>query len=203
MSIIDEKTRRCAANSIFPSFFYAIFGLVLAQVGAAQVHGSWGLHVFLGVPGLTLSGLALFRARRHWPATAAMPSLRAHVFGWLLLLMVGAVIGVLACAGSVLLLSIVAALTYVVPWSKIPVCRARFVPSSMAFLAGAVASVALVVLGGRAIDPIHTMIAAWMLFAPPMSFHILILVSLDADYRIHAPRLADKPEVDMRAPFPQ
>lgn len=29
MSIIDGKTKRFSANSIFPTFFYATFGLVL------------------------------------------------------------------------------------------------------------------------------------------------------------------------------
>ena len=160
MAIIDERTRRCAANSMFPSFFYAMLGLVLGQAGAAQVQGSWGLHIFMGLPGLVLSGLALCRARRHWPVAADMPALRASVSGWSLLLLAGAGIGVLACAGSILLLSMVAALTYLIPWSRVPVCRARFILSAMVVLAGALAAAALVVLSTRAVDPMHTMIAA-------------------------------------------
>lgn len=106
MSIIDEKTRRFAANSIFPSFFCTVLGLVLSQAGAVQLHGSWGLHAFLGMPGLTLSGLLLFRARVHWTAAdAGRPSRNTHVLGWyLLLLATGICIGILFSAGSVALL---------------------------------------------------------------------------------------------------
>jgi hypothetical protein len=72
MTIGNERDKRFLANSIFPSFFYAALALVLGQVGAAQMHGSWSLRVFLGAPGLALSGLALFRARLHWPAANAV-----------------------------------------------------------------------------------------------------------------------------------
>jgi hypothetical protein len=202
MRIIDEKTRRFAANSIFPTFFYAALGLVLAQVGASQMHGSWHLHVFLGIPGFALSGLALFRARRHWSAgSAGMPSLRPRALGWyLLLLAAGAFIGVLASAGSVLLLGMVAALTYLLPWMKIPVCRAQFVVSSVAVLAGAVA---WIVIYGRPTQPLYLMIAAWMLCMPAMFMHILVLVSLDRGYRIREPHLTDKPDLDVHVPLPQ
>jgi hypothetical protein len=125
MSIIDEKTRRFAANSIFPSFCYAVLGLVFSQKSAAQLHGGCGLHVFLGVPGFTLAGLALFRARLHWQAVSAgTPSLRPRALGWyLLLLAAGASVGALISSGSVLLVGTVAALSYLLPWARIPVCR--------------------------------------------------------------------------------
>lgn len=202
MPVIDEKTKRYAANSLFPSFFYATLGLVLAQVGAAQVHGSWGLHVFLGVSGLALSGLALFRARLHWPASgAAMPALRTRALGWYLLLLVaGACTGAVVSAGSVLLLGVVASLTYLLPWMKIPVCRARFVMSSVAILAGALA---WVVIYGRSAGSLYLMTAAWMLYLPPMFMHFLVLVSLDRGYRSHELHLSDKPELDEHVPLPQ
>jgi hypothetical protein len=202
MSIIDEKTRRYAANSIFPSLFYAALGLVLAQVGAAQMHGSWGLHVFLGVPGLALSGLALFRARLHWSAASAgTPALCTRAFGWYLLLLVGgACTGALVSAGSVLLLGVVAALTYLLPWMKIPVCRSRFVMSSVAILAGAVAWVAI---HGGPDQSMYFMMAAWMLYFPPMFMHLLVLVSLDRGYRTDEPRSTGKPEFYEHVSLPQ
>jgi hypothetical protein len=202
MRIIDEKTRRFAANSIFPTFFYAALGLVLAQVGASQMHGSWHLHVFLGIPGFALSGLALFRARRHWSAgSAGMPSLRPRALGWyLLLLAAGAFIGALASAGSVLLLGTVATLTYLLPWMKIPVCRAQFVVSSVAILAGAIG---WIVIYGRPTQSVYFMIAAWMLYIPLMFMHILVLVSLDDGYRIREPGLTDKPDLDEHVPLPR
>jgi hypothetical protein len=202
MSIIDENTRRFAANSLFPSFFYAALGLVLAQMGAAQLHGSWSLHVFLGAPGFVLSGLAIFRARLHWPAAGArMPALRARAPGWyVLLFVVGACIGALVSAGSATLLGLVAALTYLLPWMKIPVCRAQFGLSSTSIVAGAVT---WVVIHGRQDQSLYFMLAAWMLYLPPMFMHLLVLVSLDREYRTHDHRPADKPELDEHVPVPQ
>jgi hypothetical protein len=201
MRIHDEKSRRFAANSLFPTFFYGALGLVLAQVGAAQMHGSWRLHVFLGIPGIALSGLALFRARLHWSAASAgMPSLRPRALGWyLLLLATGAFIGVLVSAGSVVLLGIVAALTYLLPWTKIPVCRAHFVVSSMTTLAGAVAWIAI---DSSPTHSLYFMVAASMLYLAPMFMHFLVLASLDRGYRICEPRLTDKPDVDVHVPLP-
>jgi hypothetical protein len=202
MSLSDENTKRFAANSLFPSFLYAALGLVLGQAGAAQVHGSWGLHVFLGLPGLALSGLALFRARLHWPAAGAdMPPLRARVLGWyLLLLAAGACIGVLVSIGSVLLLGIAAALTYLAPWTKIPACRAGFVVSSVVTLTGAIACA---VTYGRPVHPLHFMVFVWMLYVPPMFMQFLVMASLDRGYRIHAPRVTNKPDLDVHVPLPQ
>ncbi|MFN3788832.1 hypothetical protein [Massilia sp.] len=192
MSIIDEKTRRFAANSIFPSFFYALLGLVLGQAGAVQMHGSWEFHVILGMPGLTLSGLLLCRARMHWTAAGAdRTSGHASTFGWYLLLpAVGACIGMLSFSGSVLLLGIVAALTYLVPWVKIPVCRTRFVVSSVAILGGALAAVGVF---GRSLTPLHLLVTAWALFVPPMFLQLLVMASLGREYRIGEPRLANEP----------
>ncbi|NIA56027.1 hypothetical protein HAV22_20550 [Massilia sp. TW-1] len=48
MRIGNEKNKRFFANSLFPSFFYAALALVLGQVGAAQMQGSWGLRILTG-----------------------------------------------------------------------------------------------------------------------------------------------------------
>jgi len=202
MSIIDEQTRRIAANSIFPSFVYAALGLMLGQLGASQINGSWGLHVFLGIPGLGLSGLVLFRARLHWPAGSAdITALPARAWGsYLLLLVAGICTGALVVAGSVMLIGVVPALTYFLPWMKIPVCRGRFVMASVAVLAGAVA---WVLIHGGSAQPVYFMIAAWMLYLPPMFMHLLVLVSLDRGYRTNEPGSTGKPERDEHVPLPQ
>lgn len=201
MSMIDEKTRRFAANSIFPSFFCTVLGLVLSQAGAVQLHGSWGLHVFLGMPGLTLSGLLLFRARVHWTAAdAGRPSRNTHVLGWyLLLLATGICIGILFSAGSVALLYLAAALMYLVPWTKIPVCPARFVVSAVAIHTGTLASIGIC---GLTVTPLYLMVTAWALFIPPMFLQLLVLASLDRGYRIGEPDLTHKPELDAHVPLP-
>jgi hypothetical protein len=201
MTIGSEKDKRFLANSIFPSFFYAALSLVLGQVGAAQMHGSWSLRVFLGAPGLVLSGLALFRARLHWPAVdAAKPSPRARALGsYLAPLAAGVSISVLVFEGSALVLGAVAALTYLLPWTRIPVCRDRFVVSSLVMLAGAIA---WGVTRGRP-DPLYFMIAAWILCIAPMCMHVLILLSLDRGYRVQESRVTAKPGLDAHVPFPE
>jgi hypothetical protein len=200
MFISDENTKRFAANSLFPSFLYAALGLVLSQVGAAQVHGSWGLHVFLGLPGLALSGLALFRARSHWPAAGAYtPPLRVSVLGWyLLLLAAGACLGVMLSLGSIVLLGMATALTYLVPWMKIPACRKGFVVSSVVTLAG---TIACVIIYSRPVHPLYFMVFVWMLYVSPMFMQLLVMTSLDRGYRIDAARVAKKPELDMHVPL--
>jgi hypothetical protein len=196
MSIRNEKDKRFAASSVFPSFFYASLGLVLGQVGAAQMHGSWSLHVFLGAPGIILLGLALFRARMHWQAaTIDIPPLRLHALGWyVLLIAVGVSIGVLVSAGSVLLLGVVPALTYLFPWTRIPVCRARFVVSSLVMLAGAIV---WIVTQSRSVQSLYFMIAAWILYVPSVVMHFLVLVSLDRGYRISASRTTEIPGLEV------
>jgi hypothetical protein len=202
MPIGNEKNKRFLANSIFPSFFFATLALVLGQVGAAQMHGSWGLRVFLGAPGLAVSGLALFRARLHWPAVnAAMPSSHVRALGWYVaLLAAGVSIGVLVAKGSVMLLGVVAALTYLLPWTRIPVCRERFVVSSLVMLAGAIACG---VTRGRPDQALNFMIAAWIMYIAPICMQFLILASLDRGYRLQESRVTEKSGLDAHVPFPE
>lgn len=198
----NEKDKRFFANSIFPSFFYAALALVLGQIGAAQAHGPWGLRVFLGAPGLVLSGLALFRARLHWPAVnGATSSSSARAFGsYLALLTAGVAIGVLVSKGSILLPGMVAALTYLFPWTRMPVCRDRFVVSSLVMFAGAIA---WDVTRGRSDQAMHFMIAAWILCIAPMCMHFLILASLDRGYRVRESCITEKSSPDAHVPFSQ
>lgn len=202
MSSSDENTKRFAANSLFPSILYTALGLVLGQVGAAQAHGSWGLHVFLGLPGLALSALVLFRARLHWPVAGAnTPPLGRSVLGWyLLLLAAGACIGVLVSMGSALLIGVAAALTYLAPWTKIPACRAGFVVSSVVTLAGATACA---IIYGGPVHPLYFMVFVWMLYMPPMFMQVLVMASLDRGYRVYAHQVNNKPDLDVHVPLPQ
>lgn len=199
MPIIDEKTRRFAANGIFPSFSFAVLGLVLAEVGVTQLHGRWGVHAFLGILGFGFSSLVLFRARLHWPAvSAATPVHTAHALGWyFLLFVVGAAIGFLVSAGSVLLLGGAAASMYLLPWTTIPVCRARFVVSSLVMLAG---TVAWGLIYGKSVQSLYLMVAAWILYLPSMLMHVLVLVSLDRGYRLRESGSTGRPDLDLPLP---
>ena len=202
MRIINEKDKRLAANSLFPSFSYLVLALMLGQVGTARMHGSWGVHVFLGAPALVLLGLTTRRARLHWPAiNAATPSPRSHALGWYLVLIAeGVCVGVLVSSGSVLVLGTGATLAYLLPWTRIPSCRSRFVVSSLALLAGAVAWVAV---QGALVQSLYFMIAGWILCLPPMFMHFLVLVSLDPGYRIDEPHVAETSSLHAHVPFPR
>lgn len=189
MSIIDERTQRIAANSIFPSFFLGWFCVGLTQAWAAQIGGSWHLHTVLGIPGVALSGLAFYRARLHWAASIAdLPRLTEgrrllvsrRDFAWYLLLF-GTGIAIAIFAGSILLLGIVASLTYLVPWAKIPVCRIHFTPSAMIMLAGASVWFAL---HGKLAHPLQYACAAWIVLIPAMLMMFLVIASLPASYRM-------------------
>lgn len=195
MSLFDEKTKRFAANSIFPSLLISALGFVLSQAAAAQMHGSWRLHVFLGIPGFVLSGLALFRARLHWTVVSTDEKLfRVHAKRWYLFLFAaGACTGAVVSAGSATLVGVVAGLTYFLPWTRIPVCRSRFVVSSAATLAGAVA---WLVIHGRPVHPLYFLIAAWTLCFAAVFMHLLVVVSLDREYRICAPHRTGQPGLD-------
>jgi hypothetical protein len=200
MPIIDEKTRRIAANSIFPSLFLGAFGLVLTQAWAAQMSGSWQLHAILGIPGIALLGLTFYRARLHWAAgIAEMPErtggrrlpVSTRDFVWYFLLF-GTGIVIALSAASAFLLGIVASLMYLVPWAKIPVCRTRFIASSIIMLAGAVAWLALY---GKPAHPLHYVVAAWMVLIPPMMMQFFVLVSLPEGYRMREPAQVKNPNL--------
>ena len=189
MPVVGDKTRRFAANSMCPSFFCGQIGLVLAQMAAAEMHGGRGLRVLVGLPGLVLLGLELFRARRHWAAAGAdLRSADARALAWYLVLLAsGAAIGAVIRAGSLLLLGAAAAVTYVVPWTTVPLCRARFVAASTAIAAGAVG---FLVIHGVPAGPLYLLVAAWTLTLPSISMHLVVLATLEPGYRIDEPRPA-------------
>jgi hypothetical protein len=86
----------------------------------------------------------------------------------------------------------VAALAYLLPWTKIPVCRSQFAVSSLVMLGGALACV---VAYGRPTYPLHYMIAGWMLFIPPAIMQIIVFASLDRAYRICDSGIPDEPDL--------
>lgn len=156
---------------------------MLAQMAAAQLHGGWGLRVFLGLPGLVLLALELFRARLHWAATGGgLRSADARaVASYLVLFASGAALGAVIRAGSVLLLGVAAAVTYVVPWTNILPCRARFVAASTAIVVGAVG---FVIIHDVPAGPLYLLVAAWTLTLPSITMHLIVLVLLERGYRI-------------------
>lgn len=178
-----EKTRSFAANSIFPSLFLGALACVLAEAWVAQLGGSWQAHLVFGMPGMSLSALACNRARVHWSAGTRRPPVGVRDFAWCLCLFATGIL-VALCVASVFLLGIVAVLIYLVPWAKVPVCRTRFVASSMVTLAGALACLALY---GKALYGLHYAVAAWVVSTPSMLMMFLVLAALPASYRLGEP----------------
>lgn len=195
MSIIDEKSRLFAANGIFPSVFLSALGFVLAQIWLMQMRGSWQLHILLGVPGLCLLGLGLYRARLHWLAgqvgKSGRPAFRTRdALMYALIFGTGTCIGYLVSAGSLLLLGIAGLLMYCVPWAKVPVCRDRFMMSSVVMLGGALIWLAF---HSRPLHPLHYVVAAWAVTGPPAMMLVLVLASLGHGYRVVPDRLGKTP----------
>lgn len=98
------------------------------------VKTSMFFHVVAAIPGIFLSGVALYRYRRHWPAGAApngaQPT-QARKLLWdyralacyLLLAATGFGIALLIIEGAMFLLALVAVGMVYIPWAKISVCR--------------------------------------------------------------------------------
>jgi hypothetical protein len=192
MPAAGDQMRRFAANSMFPSFFCGQIGLVLTQLAAAQMHGGWALRGFLGLPAFVLLALELFRVRLHW--VADLRSAGARALAWYLVLLAsGVAIGAAIRADSLLLLAVGAAVTYIVPWTKIPLCRARFVAASTAIAAVAVG---LAIIHGVPAGPLHLLVAAWTLTLPSVFMHLVVLATLERGYRIGEPRPARQPAVN-------
>lgn len=204
----DEKTRRFAAGSLFPSSFLAAFGVVMAQAGVARMGGSLLQHALVGIPGVALTGLALYRAKLHWSAGAApTPRLEGGLVFPLnvrdfasCVLLFGTGIAVAFSANSALLLCIVVSLMYLVPWARIPVCRNRFISSSVITLAGAIA---WLVLHGISIPPVYYLAEAWMVSLAPVLMMCMVLVSLPYAYRVRESSQVGNPGVDTRKPLRQ
>jgi hypothetical protein len=93
-----------------------------------------------------------------------------------------------------------ATFTYLLPWTRIPVCRARFVVSSLVMLAGTIAWFAI---HGRPVQSLYFMIAAWMLYFPSVSMSLLVLVSLDRGYRMRESCSTEISDLDTHVPIPR
>lgn len=96
-----------------------------------------------------------------------------------------------------MLLEVVAGLTYLMPWTKIPVCRAHFILSSLVMFLCAIAGIAI---GARHAHPVYLIIAGWLFYLPGMLMHIFVIASLDRGYRIHGPGFINKPDLDGHMP---
>lgn len=137
----------------------------------------------------------------HWGGlNTDIPELRANALRpYLLLFAAGACVGLMVSSGSALLLGVGSALTYLVPWTKITLCRARFVLSAAVVLAGAVP---WVLMNVRPVPPLHFIAVGWMLYIAPMFMQVLVLASLSRGYRIQEFRPIVASDLDAHVPLP-
>ncbi|EEF24511.1 conserved hypothetical protein [Ricinus communis] len=185
----NEKAKRAAASSIFPSLFFAAIGALLAQLWVLQLHGSLSTHLIVAVPGGTLTALALYRARLHWlTGTRGTAAIKARDMVWFVLLAgVGMFGGFVISAGSMLWLALFVGLMYLIPWANIAPCREH---SNVSFLTVLLAAVSWLAFHNVPMRPLHYLVVAWMLLVPPTMMLFLVLLTLDRDYRVGEAYLA-------------
>lgn len=181
MSIHDAKSRAFSTNGLFSAF-------LLGGIGWGLLH-AWGINLKIGIlfqalaamPGLALSGIVIYRYRKHWPVEASECTgqgelswdLRAIAF-YLVLIAVGLSIALLISGGSLFLLALAAMGTIFVPWTRIALCRNHFFFS--ASLVGIGALLGLVLLDSPA-HPLYYLMVAWLLLSLAGTLVMLAIVT--------------------------
>jgi tellurite resistance protein TehA-like permease len=147
-------------------------------------------HALAAIPGLVLSGLVLYRYRKHWPilaaASAGRPDLswdyRALVF-YLIPVATGCGLALSISSGSLFFLVLAAMGTVLIPWTKITVCRDHFFLSSALVGTGALPGL---LLPSRSAHPLYYPVAAWALLSIASTLIIFVIL-------IHRDRLDRMP----------
>lgn len=181
MSIHDAKSRAFSTNSLFSAFSLGIIGWGLLHTWGVSFKVGILFHALAAMPGVALSGIVIYRYRKHWPVEASArtgknrPSwdLRAVAF-YLVLIAVGAGIALLISGGSFFLLVLAAMGMIFVPWTRIPLCRNHFFFSSV--LVGAGASLGGAMLG-RPAHPFYYLMVAWLLLSLAGTLVMLVIVT--------------------------
>jgi hypothetical protein len=188
----NEKTKRFAANSLFPTLVLAAVALWLAETWAVKMGAGAQVRLLVGIPGLALVAMAFYRSRLHWrPRESRFNLLSVSSLAcYLALAGAGGIAGLAVCTGSILALGLLASMAYLIPWAKIPVCRYGFFLSSGITLLGAIGAMTFY---GKPMHPLYFIGAGWALLIPTMTMQFLVLAFLDKSYRLdedsqlHAP----------------
>jgi hypothetical protein len=173
MKIHGAKARTFSTSSLFAAFSLGIIGWGLLHAWGIYVKTSVLFHALAAMPGLSLSGIALSRYRRHWPVDAANSASRQErrsglpwdyraIACYLILVAAGAGIALLIIDGYMALLALAAVGMFCVPWAKIPLCRDYFFLTAGIITASAL--LALVLLG-KPVHPVYYPVAACLLLS--------------------------------------
>lgn len=171
MKIHGAKARTFSTSSLFAAFSLGIIGWGLLHAWGIYVKTSILFHALAAMPGLALSGIALFRFRQHWPLDAANPASQQDrrvrlpwhyraMACYLMLAAIGVGIALLIIDGYMVLLASAAVGMFCVPWAKISVCRDYFFLASGIITASAFSALVLL---GRPVHPVYYPVAAWLL----------------------------------------
>lgn len=159
-------------NSTFSAILFSTLGWALFLAWSIKVKAGYGAQLLPALVGIILVALAVRRYRLHWPSSRPEGSTQpgqqrkrlrvslADAFSLVLMITIGYVIAQLVFIGSTFLLLAFAFGASLVPWSRIPFCRNRFlVAVATVFVATALP---LLITHAR-IDPFHLLFAAWAL----------------------------------------
>lgn len=190
MSIHGARSRTFATNILFPAISLAVIGWGLLHAWGINVNIGIRFHALAALPGLVLSGVALYRYRQHWPINAT-DCVGRQKLAWdyraialyLMLVGTGFSIALLISGGSLFLLAMATMGTIFVPWTRIAVCRDHFFFASA--LVGAGALLGLVMLG-RSVHPLYYPMVASLLLSVACTLVVFVIL-------IHGNRLDRMP----------
>jgi hypothetical protein len=152
----------------FIGLVFSLSGWALVETTLLLQHAGLQAHL---IPALMTLYLASYSTRRLklrqqcLPGEGALPAAQesspaALHIGWaLLLLMLGALTGVLVLSNNWIFLGIVATVLTVAPWHRVPFYRDRIIVSSVLMCAGMVLPL---LADHRSITPIFLLISAWV-----------------------------------------
>lgn len=150
---------------MFAPLAFCPLGWALLEVWLLDAHARLVAHMIVTLPAVIIVGVSILRYRR-WHKYSYPPlSQGTHVprakdaASALLLLFVGAILGVLILQASTVLLFAAAAGMIFLPWSRLPSCRGRLVLACLLVWVGS--GIALAV-GPQAISRMFMLLAAWV-----------------------------------------
>lgn len=176
MYLRDAKARTHFTNCLFVVFLFSVLGWGLLHAWVFNFRLPARLHGVIVIPGLVMSGLAIYRYRLHWPANPAervnQKQFEWKNATWYLLLCAIGVGFAQVISGSVALLAVLGSAMTVIPWAKIPVCRDHFFISVALLGSGTLLGLAL----SRGADFMFYPLAAlffWLIASVTMCFVLL------------------------------
>lgn len=184
MTMRSPKSRNFSTNSLFAAFSLGLIGWGLLHAWGISVRVGVSFHALAVVPGLVLSGIALYRYRQHWPADPTpwagkqkhglqLPWHPRAIASYLLLLAIGFAIALLIKTGSMFLLVPAMIGMIAAPWTKIAVCRGHFFASSALLQAGVLLGFVFL---DSSVHPLYYALAAWLFLSAACTVIVSVIL---------------------------